>query len=159
MSSYDYSGNGTYFITICVNNRACLLGSIGGGAVTHSHFGEIVRAAWVEIPAHFPAAELDEFVVMPNHLHGIIRLRADAQRTVGKDDFSRPAQGSLAALIRAYKSFTTRTINTLQNTKGAAFWQRNYYERIIRDDDELMRTRSYIRLNPKQWFEDEYHPE
>ena len=157
MSSYDYSGAGTYFITICVNNRACLLGSAGGGAMVHSRLGEIARDAWVVIPAHFPSVELDEFVVMPNHLHGIIRMRANTTRAARKDDFSRPAQGSLAALIRAYKSFTTRTINTLQNTKGALFWQRNYYERIIRDDNELMQTRSYIRLNPKRWVDDEYH--
>ncbi len=159
MPGYDYAGSGSYFITLCVHERHCLLGTVESGAVSLSRPGQIAHAAWLEIPAHFPHAELDEFAVMPNHLHGIIRLRAKAQQALCKDAFSRPERGSLATLIRSYKAFTTRMVNAHRHSPGALFWQRNYYERIIRDDDELMQTRSYIRLNPSHWLEDEYHPE
>jgi REP element-mobilizing transposase RayT len=157
MASYDYSGPGTYFITLCVKDKACLLGDTKNDAMSLSALGIVAQSAWAAIPAHFPAATLDEFVVMPNHLHGILRLQAGEIRTQSPDDFSRPASGSLAAVIRSFKSFSTRAINQLRRTPGGVFWQRNYYERIIRDEDELMRIRSYIRLNPEKWQEDEYH--
>jgi hypothetical protein len=104
MASHDYSGSGDYFITIFVKEMACLLGGIRKGRMNHSRFGEIAHAAWLEIPVHFPAAEPDEFVVMPNHLHGIFRLRPEKQQSGFKDDFSHPISGSLASVIRSYSN-------------------------------------------------------
>ena len=122
--------------------------------------GLAVAECWQAIPDHFPHAELDEFVVMPNHLHGVIVIdrRGTACRAQVEESFGRPIAGSLATIIRSFKSAVTKRINQLRDNPGAPVWQRNFYERVIRDEQELNGIRHYIACNPGKWAEDENYP-
>ncbi|MDX1995413.1 MAG: transposase [bacterium] len=170
LADYDYAQNGAYFVTLCTNQREHLFGEVLEGVMRLSEFGQVVAECWDAIPNHFPHVECDAFVVMPNHLHGIIVI-VDAPRTVKSTSNvpvgaqhaaplqptnrsnSRPnvAPGSLGAIVRSFKSAATKSINRLRQVKGAPVWQRNYYEHIIRNDRELDAFRDYILSNPAQW--------
>jgi len=127
-----------------------------------SDCGTIVRDTWFDLPSHYPNVVLDEYVIMPNHFHGILFLSTEGKSTVGAG--YKPAQNSfsgrnkisgLSEVVRNFKTFSARHINRMRETPGVAFWQRNYFERIIRDDDELNRIRQYILDNPQNWQTDE----
>ena len=136
LPSWDYRENGAYFITICAYERKCMF---EGGRFT-APIGEI----WRQIPAHFPGVEVDELVVMPNHVHGIILI---ARPTVGAHHDAplrmsvprRPIlhRGSLGAVLLQFKSAAAKRINELRGTPGAPVWQRNYYERVLRDESRI----------------------
>jgi REP element-mobilizing transposase RayT len=160
LRDYDYSGAGAYFVTICVANRECLFGETADGVMRMNDAGLAVAECWQAVPDHFPQVELDEFVVMPNHLHGIIVIdrRDTACRAQVEESFSRPISGSLPTIIRSFKSAATKRINQFRDNPGAPMWQRNYYERVIRDEQELDGIRQYITGNPAQWVEDKNHP-
>lgn len=159
LSGRDYSGNGFYFITICVKHRdACLCG-IENGKVQLYEPGSIVSICWQNIPKRYPGVFLDEFIVMPDHFHGIIHVGAvhDGMGHVGAVH-EPPLQSGpdvqydrrnmlIPKIVGWFKMNTARDINKLRNTQGKPFWQRNYYERIIRDQNELNATRRYIRDN------------
>ena len=158
---------GYYFVTVCANKRELLFGSVTKERIELSKFGSIVEKRWKEIPAHFPSVVLDEFVLMPNHFHGIVLLGRRGGVSPPSFDFvPTPEEGAMTAPLRLapklgqviayFKYQSTRAINELRVTPGVPLWQRNYYERIIRDDQELMDTRNYIRLNPHHWRDDEY---
>lgn len=168
---YDYSWPGAYFVTICTYGRDCLFGAVEAGAVRLNEYGVVARDEWLRSAAVRPGIILDAFVIMPNHLHGIIILTAESQSTgthvgahgdVGAHSCAplpallqrRPR--SLSSFIACYKATVSRRINRLRETPGARVWQRNYYERIIRDDDELARARGYIIDNPGRWADDDY---
>jgi putative transposase len=160
---YDYSQGGAYFITICVANRECLLGNIVDGKTHLSEIGGIVRTAWDNIRDRFSEIELDAFVIMPNHIHGIIVIR-----NVGAIHES-PLRGHprrslrrgmlLSKAIGYFKMKSAKNANLLGNKSGLPFWQRNYYEHVIRNDIDLEEIREYIQNNPLKWLEDENHPE
>ncbi len=123
-----------------------------------NEFGLIVQDAWVDLPNHYPNVELDEFVVMPNHVHGIIIIMDDDESTmVGAGLKPAPTNAlsykhyPLSEIVRAFKTFSARRINEIRGAGGVSVWQRNYYEHIIRNDDELNRTRKYIIDNPSRW--------
>jgi REP element-mobilizing transposase RayT len=140
---YDYGAAGTYFVTIVTAHRECLF--------TDLHVRSIVERAWLGIPRFFPHAALDAWVVMPNHLHGIVvltRRRSEAG-----------CSGSLGAILGTFKSITARRLNRLRRTPGVPVWQRNYYERVIRNETELDRIRAYIAANPLRWALDRENPE
>lgn len=160
LRDYDYSHAGAYFVTICTFQREGLFGDVMNGGMHLNEMGQAALECWNDIPGHFPHIELDEFVVMPNHLHGIIvtDCRGTARRARFEETFGRPVAGSLATIIRSFKSAATKRINTLRDNPGAPVWQRNYYERVIRDDRELDGIRQYIADNPAKWAEDENHP-
>jgi putative transposase len=169
VQGYDYSQAGAYFVTICTQNRKCLFGEIADGRMVVNHAGRIVDQCWYDIPSHFPHIALDQYVVMPNHLHGIIVIsegrgtaccRGTACRapTTTEEQFGHPVVGSVPTIIRSFKSAATKRINEIRNTPGAKLWQRNFYERIIRNDDELNRIREYIANNPLQWEMDRENP-
>lgn len=160
LRDYDYSGDGAYFVTICVAGRECLFGEAAGGVVRLNDAGLVVAECWQAIPDHFPQVELDEFVVMPNHLHGIIINdgRGTACRAQIEESFGGPVAGSLATIIRSFKSAVTKRINTLRDNPGVPVWQRNYYERVIRHDRELDGIRQYIADNPAKWETDDNYP-
>ena len=139
LAGYDYSQTGAYFITICTHNRALFLQTEG--------VQEAACSVWHDLPARFPTVALDEFTVMPNHIHGIIFLMGAAS--------SAPTLGKV---IRAFKSISAIEANKALNRSGQPFWQRNYYEHIIRDEDELHALRQYIRDNPLKWDEDPDNP-
>ena len=130
------------------------------GEVATNENGKIVSAAWDDLVNHYQALHLDEFVVMPNHVHGILFIK-DASVLPGTTRAGlRPAPTltGLPEVIRAFKSFSARRINQLRRTPGARVWQRNYYERVIRNENELTRAREYILNNPRKWSEDQENP-
>ena len=137
---YDYSQSGAYFITICTNNRECILGEIVDRAMNYNELGNIALSHWQNLATHHPSIEIDEWIVMPNHLHGIIIIHGSSK--------------SISEIIRGFKTFSARKINKLLDRTGIPVWQRNYYERIIRSEDELNNVRQYILNNPANWQED-----
>lgn len=151
--SYDYSQNGAYFVTVCTQNRECLFGEVVHGEMRLNHAGQIANQCWRNIPTHFPHVDIDEFILMPNHIHGILVIdgRGTACRAPTGEQFGKPVSGSIPTIIRSFKSAATKRVNESHGTPGTKLWQRNYYEHIIRDDDELNRIRQYILDNPAQW--------
>jgi REP element-mobilizing transposase RayT len=152
LEGYDYSQDGAYFVTICTRDRALLF--------ENEEVRAIVEQCWLGIPDHFPTVQLDEWVIMPNHLHGIVVI-VDCRGTACRAptvEFGNPTPGSLSTIIRSFKSAVSKRINILRDTPGASVWQRNYYEHVIRTEDELNRARQYILDNPLQWVMDENNP-
>ncbi len=160
LQGYDYTQEGAYFVTVCLRDRACLFGDISDGKMILNDAGLIAEKHWHDIPAHFPHIELDEFVIMPNHIHGIILIncRGTACRAPTTEQFGKPVAGSLPTIIRSFKSAVTKRFNSSYNGSGYRIWQRNYYEHIIRDDASLNLIRQYIMENPSRWAEDEENP-
>ncbi len=164
LRNYDYSQAGAYFVTICTHHRECLFGEITNRAMRLNDAGKIAAQCWQDIPVHFSHAALDEWTVMPNHVHGIIVItdtarRGTARRAPTTERFGKPVSGSLPTVVRSYKSAVTRHINILRDTPGNRLWQPNYWEHIIRNENELHRIREYIRNNPARWQEDALHPD
>ena len=167
---HDYASAGAYFITACVYQQRCLLGDIVDGVMRLDDFGEIAQNCWQSIPDHFAHVQLDAFVVMPNHVHGILFItHSDRRNTVSLCSGSIPSPlqhrkfgeaipGSLPTIVGAYKSAVTKRINAARNMRGVSIWQRNYYEHIIRNDTALNRIRQYIQANPASWQTDQLHP-
>lgn len=147
LQGYDYALPGVYFVTFNTYKNEAMLGEIHNGVVRLTRYGQIVQHTWLDLPHHQPHVRLDEFIVMPQHVHGIIVLVED----VGAQQ---QARASLSEIIRAAKSFSSRQINALRHTPGIPVWQRNYYEHIIRDEQDLARIRQYIRDNPMRAEED-----
>ncbi len=243
LKGYDYSQPGAYFFTSCALRRMCLFGDLRDNQMQLSRFGVIVQECWRQLPYHYQGVSLDAFIVMPNHVHGIILL-GDSSRsgagesraglrpapTAAPDECSsrretdaglsvadvpvmltstvgaglgpaptsqhvensstvrtdcvhavtagstisvetvgaglRPALPSTAnngprlfEIIRAFKSFSSRAINEIRRTPGLPVWQRNYFERIIRDEDGLRQARGYILNNPQRWSVDHENPD
>jgi len=145
---YDYSRAGFYFVTGCIEGRECLLGEVQDGTVHLSPDGRTVAYVWEDLPKHYPHVRLDAFVAMPNHIHGVIELQE-------LDDIRRHP---LSEILRAFKTFSSRRINKRRGTPGAQVWQRNFHDRIVRDQDELEGIRRYIAENPAKWNEDPENP-
>jgi len=159
LRGYNYSRAGAYFITICTQGRARLFGDIVDGEMVLDDAGRVAWRCWRDIPNHFPHAELDEFVVMPNHVHGIIVIGGDDD-VVGAKNFSplRSAGTSkiIGSMVRGFKTGVTKWMR--QNTPIHDVWQRNYYEHIVRNESELNRIRQYIINNPGNWAGDNENP-
>ena len=146
LHGYDYSRAGAYFVTVCTQNRVCLFGDVVDGSMRLSDAGRIIQTIWDDLPNYYLNIELDEFVIMPNHVHGIIVIAVGA----GLKPAPTKRHG-LPEILRALKTFSARRINEMRNTPGAPVWQRNYYEHIIRDGESLNKIREYIMNNPMQW--------
>lgn len=180
LPGYDYARAGAYFVTICAQNRECLFGDITDGEMRPNDAGRMVQAVVRELPLHFHEVATPAFVLMPNHLHMIINLEAPVLGDQGVPELGRagtstsprsspqvPEQGRTAGLpeiVAALKSVTTtRYREGVYELGWPAFpgklWQRNYYERIIRDDAELLAIHQYILDNPLRWNEDEENPQ
>jgi putative transposase len=163
LKEYDYTQAGAYFVTICTRGKECLLGEIADGEVRLNPSGEIVAECWNDLPRHFQNVAVDEFVVMPNHVHGILII-VDDRRGRGKaclaptippvGQFGRPIPGSLPTIVGSFKSASTRRINESRGTPGATIWQRGYYELIVWNEKELNPVRQYIAGNPLKWASD-----
>jgi len=167
LKGYDYSQPGAYFVTICTHNRACLFGDIINGQMILNNYGEIVDNEWIKTAEIRKNIILDEFIVMPNHVHGIIIIDNDAycRVTVHHDPtinraptqyecFGKPTSNTIPTIIRSLKSTITKQINIIRNTPNVPVWQRNYYEHVIRNENELNRIRQYIIDNPVKWEND-----
>ncbi len=183
LHGYNYATSGAYSVTVVTQGRECAFGDVVDGVMTENTVGRMVRQAWFALPDRFPRMSLDAFVVMPNHIHGIIWIEphgvgaplagaqagetgvlagagatanagAPASTWVG----ARPTP-TLGDAIGAFKSITTvSNIRTSDMFRSGKLWQRNYWERVIRDDGELNRIRRYIMDNPANWETDEERP-
>ncbi len=165
LKEYDYTQPGAYFVTICAHGRAPLFGDVVDGEMRLNEMGEIVRVEWFKTVQLRPYVVLheDEFVVMPNHIHGMIWIVDDvgATRRVAPTKTNPPAgpaPGSIGAIVGQFKSAVTRRINQRRGTPGVRVWQRNYYEHIIRHERALNAIRRYIAENPLRWHLDRYNP-
>jgi putative transposase len=170
LPDYDYTASGAYFITPATHHARPGFGEIYVDQIILNSSGKIVKEEWLRTPQVRPEITLDEFVIMPDHLHGIIIITesipvgADGLVPVlwGHPPLPPPVQRlyrppkSLGSFVAGFKSIVTKRINLLQSTPGKPVWQRNYYEHVIRDDRDLDRIRSYIHNNPLQWTHD--HP-
>ena len=164
LQKYDYASEGAYFVTICTHNRECILGEIVEGEVRLSEIGTIAHQCWLEIPNHFKNVALDEYVIMPNHVYGIIIIQPsmvgvqyiEPLREPQSNRFQHITRRSIGSMIRSYKAAVTRQCD--HASVGQFRWQRNYYEHVIRGEKDLNKTREYIIMNPLQWFLDKENP-
>ena len=164
LQGFDYTRQGAYFITICTRNRECLLGDVGEGRMHLNEAGLFAQAAWEDLPRHYPHVALDAWTIMPNHVHGIVvlteRVKAPPEGSGLKPDptNANAVRHGLPEVVRAFKTFSARRINVFRGAVGAPFWQRNYYEHVIRNEESLNRIRQYILDNPARWHEDPENP-
>jgi REP element-mobilizing transposase RayT len=186
LEQYDYAQPGAYFVTLCTQARTCVFGEVANGAVHVSDAGRLVATLWKDIPRRFPRIELDMFVVMPNHIHGIIVIsdgetaiiEGSAQATAtapvvgarfrnSEDEENRATTRvapTIGKVVAAFKSLSTVVyIRGVKEKRWPAFherlWQRNYYEHVIRDEADLNRIRRYIDENPLKWEFDAENPQ
>ena len=205
LRGYDYANEGAYYLTICTHERSPLFGRINDGVMHASPLGDIVQRCWDAIPEHMPHADVGEFVVMPNHVHGIVIIReraldAGSSGAVGvggvgarhdapdtmTDGYDDPVpladargphtrarhdapvrdprkppgipNGALGQIVASYKSAVTRmAYRDGLLPHGTSLWQRNYWDRVIRDDGEYERIAKYIRDNPTNWGKDRFN--
>jgi REP element-mobilizing transposase RayT len=183
LKGYDYSQSGLYFITICCYQRECLFGNIINSQMILNNFGQLIKEEWLKSAEIRKEIELDDFVIMPNHFHGIVIINQEINSDFMKNDVdfqdnnvgangrspllqqiqSSPPKismkpKSISSLIAGFKSATTKKINVIRNTHQNPVWQRNYYDHIIRNDESLARIREYVQNNPLSWENDQLHP-
>jgi REP element-mobilizing transposase RayT len=151
LKNYDYAQAGAYFVTICVWQRECLFGDILDGEMVENGLAEIARFRWFDLVNHVENVTLNAFVIMPNHIHGIITIEP------ATCDNSRKKYG-LPEIVRQFKTFSAKSINASRDTPSVPFWQRNYYEHVIRNEADYNRVADYIDNNPSSWAEDSLHP-
>lgn len=173
LKGYDYSRPGFYFITICTQNSTHIFGDVVDAKMVLNEFGKIAWNEWFNTECIRDNVLLDAFVVMPNHIHGIIEIFDVYNQSVGvfrdtplrdrtiNDNaiyhakFESPSN-NLGAIVRGYKSAVTKRINQISQTPGTKIWQRNYYDHIIRNEQSLHQIREYIKYNPKNWKRDRF---
>ena len=194
LKNYDYASNGAYYVTIVTYERECLFGEIIDNEMYLSFYGEIVQKWWNELIIHFPKLETGAFIIMPNHIHGIILITDERRGEVlspydnsiqnnreithikdsylGKESLTINAttgylggetpplrNPTLGQIVAYFKYQSTKEMNKIDDAKTISkFWQRNYYEHIIRNEKELKQKIDYILDNPSRWDEDEENP-
>ncbi len=159
LKGYDYTQPGAYFVTLLAYQRQCLFCKITNGQVSISPIGQILQDQWLKLPDYFPFLALGTFVIMPNHLHGILILKSVSKEQAPHqqtDEGSGPKgtqPGSVGAILQTYKSVCTRRARQYADIR---IWQPNYYEHIIRTEEEWERIHQYILANPVNWVRDDY---
>jgi len=167
---YDYSMAGCYFVTICIKDKLCLLGEIEERTVFLNNYGEIINNAWKNIPNYYDNVILDEHVIMPNHIHGIIIIRStlvgtehrsvpncsDLKRSIPRDVNVKNI-GLLSKIIRSFKESCVKTIRMKYQDYAFAF-QRSFHDHIIRNEKSLYAIRQYIKDNPQNWLINDDNP-
>ncbi len=172
LKGYNYAEPGAYFITICTYQRQCWFGNIRDGKMYLNQIGKIVAQEWINSGQIRPSLQLEQWVIMPNHVHGIVIITDT--NTVGAHRYAplptpqnRPSKQSvipprkprsLSSFVAGFKSAVTIKINTIRQTSNPPIWQRNYYESILREQDSLNTVRQYIIHNPQQWMNDPENP-
>ncbi len=174
LQSWDYGWNGSYFVTICTNRRQCCFGDILYGEMKYSAIGEIAHNCWLETFNHFPFVTLDVFVVMPNHLHGIVILTENdndpvetthalslqktitqSNQSIGEKRFQNQGKNTISSIIGSYKSAVSKHTHRF----GFDFaWQPRFYDHIIRNDKSYQAIAEYIIHNPLKWENDTFNP-
>jgi REP element-mobilizing transposase RayT len=173
---YDYSQSGIYFVTICTHQKQCLFGEIKQGEMIFNQIGKMVAQEWLKSSIIRQEIELDEWIIMPNHLHGIVvitknddgsrdeRVNYDKSATIEGASLAplrehdnggwQRKPRSLSSFIWGFKSSVTKRIKSICEQVNPIIWQRNYYEKIVRNEYQLNQIREYIINNPQKW--DEY---
>jgi putative transposase len=202
LPGYDYASTGAYFVTICVRGGECLLGEVVDGEMQLNDWGQIANESWEWLAEQYSYVSLDAWVIMPNHIHGIIVIQDNDTPGVAGRGGSRTAPTTtaptttaptatapttttpsttapstttpsttaptdktptkrkpLGRLVGAFKTVSTKRINQLRDMPGVPFWQRNYWEHVVRNERSLNRIRKYIENNPARWAEDQLHPD
>ena len=158
LRNYDYSQAGAYFITICTQDKECLFGDIVDDELQLNNAGRIIQLIWSEIPIHYPQVELDEFVIMPNHFHGIFNIRpSELGAASSAPTEPPPIAPTIGQIMRRFKSMSAIAVNKSLGRSSQALWQRNYWERGVRDEKQLHGLQEYIVNNPRQWELDKLH--
>jgi putative transposase len=180
LKGYDYTQPGAYFVAIVAWGRQEIFGQIRDRNMALSPIGQVVMRTWQGLPRYFPNVVLGEFCVMPSHVHGIIQLvepdwrwggsittpvsepdpimNKRGQEPAGGETRPYPMRHGLPEIVRAFKSYSARQINYLRHTAGSPVWQRNYYERVVRNEEELRQMADYISNNPLGWDTDDENP-
>jgi putative transposase len=161
LRGYDYSSNGCYFITICTHNREYFFGKIENKKFEYSPIGAIAYTFWNEIPRHFPQVQLGAFVIMPNHIHGIVEIvnddfvgtRHGMSLQNHQNEFGKTIPGSIAAIIGQFKSSVTRWCN---KNELIFAWQSRFYDNVIRNYVDYERIENYIQNNVANWDKDKF---
>lgn len=147
LPEFDYSTPGAYFVTICVQGMEYRFGEVCGGDMVLNVAGMTAQKCWLDLPNHYSNCSLDEFVIMPNHVHAILNIVGNGFNPFPTDGVK---QHGLPEIIRGFKTFSSRRINVID--KNHQFrWQKSYYERVVRYEDELHLIRQYINNNPLSW--------
>ncbi len=156
LKNYNYSRPGAYFITIRTIDHICVFGEVNGGIMYLNDYGKIARKCWQEIPKHFPNVKIDLYIIMSNHIHGILWLCDSGEdvgvrhasplhlpHLIGNQIIKKP---KLYTVVGSFKSAVTKQINILDDHSRKSFWQKSFYEHIVRDDNSLNKIRKYILL-------------
>lgn len=169
LKDYDYSQAGAYFVTLCAYQRQCWFGEIKSGHMHLNQIGKIVANEWLRTPEIRPDFQLGEWIIMPNHIHGIVIITEPFDGDKNVEDArnmmsasNAPLQqkpNSLSSFIAGFKSAVTKQINLLRHNRDLPIWQRNYYESIIRDEKSLAAIREYIINNSSRWQNDPDNPQ
>ncbi len=173
--NWDYRTNGMYYVTICTGNRALHFGDVCDEEMIFTDIGRIANTCWLEIPEHFEFVQLDEFQIMPNHMHGLLKIQHDQNNAeplhvepvhatvLRNGDQNKnekmagisPKKGSLSTIIRSYKSAVTKDARIID---PGFTWQAKFHDSIVRDFQSLINIRNYIKNNPKNWRKDKLNP-
>jgi putative transposase len=174
LRGHNYSGGGAYFITICVQDKQCMLGRVVDSRMALSECGQVVQDVWDMLPQRFPTLVLDAFQLMPNHQHAVLVIPGTGlepslalatgaaviqtgPQAVGTENSTRTP--SMGEVVGVFKSISTIAVNCLEARAGRRLLQENFFEHIIRRMDELEKIRDYIRQNPARWHEDPENPD
>lgn len=159
LRGFDYASNGATSVTICTHHRECLFGEIVQGSVALSDIGKLVSDTWKEIPNRFPSAFLDTFVVMPNHLHGILLIdhwrTGTTCRAPTTEAYQHPVSGSISTIVRSFKAAVTKRVRERSSNPFAVVFQRGFHENVMTSREEHTNIRKYILSNPGRWLDDE----
>jgi putative transposase len=177
LKAYDYNQQGAYFVTLCTQNRECLFGEVMDNVMVLNEAGRMVEAIWNDLSTHYPSITLDAFIIMPNHVHGVININTVDTDTINQNE---PCEGDALVASRLYDGGTpqgrplpvimdrfksTTTVEYIRRVKRHAWppfdrklWQRGYHDHIVRNEADLNRIREYIQNNPAQWVLDTENP-
>ncbi|WP_020404675.1 transposase [Gracilimonas tropica] len=170
LQSYDYSNPGYYFVTICTKDREAIFGNIENGMMAKNELGNVAYKYWLRMPIQYDYVRIPAFVIMPNHVHGIIEVTQKHTPTVGAihelplrlgiidhETYRKERrQMYLSKIVGWYKMNVSKEINNRFGLNGSSCWQRNYYEHIIRNQKSLNKITEYIEKNPQLWEKDKY---
>jgi REP element-mobilizing transposase RayT len=171
LQTWDYANNGAYFITICTQNREHFFGNIKNGIIQLSEIGKLAEQFWYEIPNHFSMVELGNFVVMPNHVHGILIIdktndepfvetrqclvsNIETNSIIGSSRFQNQGKNTISSIVGSYKSIVTKMSRQINPNFG---WQSRFHDHIIRNSKSFDNIQHYIEQNPLKWNEDTFY--
>jgi REP element-mobilizing transposase RayT len=171
LQTWDYANNGAYFITICTQNRLHFFGTIQNQEMQLSEIGKFAEQYWYEIPNHFPFIELGNFVVMPNHVHGILIIdkmndepfvetrqclvsKIETNSIIGSSRFQNQGKNTISSIVGSYKSIVTKMSRQINPNFG---WQSRFHDHIIRNSKSFDNIQNYIEQNPLKWDDDRFY--